>query len=123
MHLFTDSLKWDLFIIYIIISLVFVISCLILVSYLFFFYPAKSDLSGTKVTIRENPMIKRASFVKSNPNLCFTPSQNDGLLCIENDIFRSASCNNIDFTSRNRMNDTTKEMKYELEIPNTMTIR
>ena len=102
MYLFTDSLKWDIFIIYIIISLVIVISCQILVSYLFLFYPAQSDLLKPKVTIRENPMIKRTSFVKSNPNLCFTPNQNEGFLCIENVFFRSASCNNINFTTGNR---------------------
>lgn len=123
MYLFTDSLKWDIFIVYIIISLVFVISCLILVSYLFVFYPAQSDLLRTKVTIRENPMIKRTSFVKSNPNLCFTPNQNDGLLCPENDIFRSSSCNNINFTTGNTMNEKIKQMKYELGLSNTISRR
>ena len=103
MYLFTSSLKWDIFIVYIIISLIFVVSCLIFVSCLFLYYPAHQEVPKSKVRIHENPMIKRSSFVKSNPNLCFTHNPSDGLLCVENDIFRSVSCNNILLSNDNRM--------------------
>ena len=79
-------------------------SCLILVSCLFLYYPAHQEVPKSNVRIHENPMIKRSSFVKSNPNLCFTNNQSDsGLLCVDNDIFRSVSCNNILLSNDNRI--------------------
>ena len=114
MFLFTSSLKWDIFIIYIIISLIVVISCLVIVSCLFLNYPAH-DLTRSTVRIHENPMMKRTSFVRSNPNLCFAPNPSDGLLCVDNDIFRSVSCNNIDFSKENTVISKLEETQFIYE--------
>ena len=73
--------------------------CFVFVSLL----PSTTRSTKSKVRIHENPMIKRSSFVKSNPNLCFTHNPSDGLLCVENDIFRSVSCNNILLSNDNKM--------------------
>ena len=57
--MFTDSVKWDLFVIYIFFSIIFVGSCCVLLSCMFLNCPAKNQIKLNKpeISITTNPVV------------------------------------------------------------------
>ena len=95
MALLTKSLVWDLFVMYMFICVIFIVSCCILVSYMFLLFPAKSqhEIRKCKQDVNHEGNLKNSS-IRSTP-IHSTPSIKNELEKNNYRNYRSKSINII----------------------------